>query len=171
MFRLLIPPSGRLAPRPFVLSAIAVYAAGVAMQWLTMPEVLARAGVWPFAIAQAVLIWIWYVLHALRLNDAGRTAGLAAAAAILYALSIVLLLIMALNFFKPYAGTVDPSATAALDLILLASVLAALTHASGQNIGAVIVAVLIVLAFVPVIVALAVSVWAATRPSAAGKSA
>ena len=37
---------------------------------------------------QALLIWMWFALHAKRLRDAGRTIGLAVGAAVLYALSV-----------------------------------------------------------------------------------
>jgi uncharacterized membrane protein YhaH (DUF805 family) len=169
--RTIFSPSGRLSPQAFVVAAVAVYAAGVAAQWLTIPEILVRAGIWPFAIAQALLIWIWYALHAKRLRDAGRSADFAAGAALLYALSIVLLLIVATSFFKPHdGGTIDPNATAALNLILLVSVIAALAHTSGQDIGALIVTILVILAFLPVIVAVAVTLWAATRQSIAEQS-
>src|ERR1700684_2539010 len=97
--RFLFSPSGRLAPQAFVIAAIAVYAAGAAAQYLTTPNILALSGLWSFAAAQAVLIWIWYALHARRLRDSGHSIGLAAGAAALYALSVVLLLILATGFF------------------------------------------------------------------------
>jgi uncharacterized membrane protein YhaH (DUF805 family) len=165
--RFLFSPLGRLAPQPFVAAVLAVYAAGIGAQWLTMQQVLAHAGIWPFAIAQALLIWIWYVVHAKRLHDADRPVDIAAGAAALYALSIVLLLIVAMNFFTPSAGGADPNATAALNIILLIAVIAALTQTSGHDLGALILALCIVMAFLPVIVAVAVTCWAATRPSAA----
>ena len=162
--RFLLSPSGRLAPQPFIAAVLAAYAAGIGAQWLTMQGVLAHAGIWPFAIAQAALIWIWYVLHAQRLHDAGRPADVAAGAAALYALSIVLLLIVAMNFFTPFAGSTEPNATAALNIVLLIAVVAALTQTSGHDVGGLIIALCIVLAFLPVIVAIAVTLWAATRP-------
>jgi hypothetical protein len=83
----------------------------------------------------------------------------------LYALSIVLLLIVTAGFLKPYAGMIDPNATAALNIILLVSVIAALAQMSSHDIGALVVAIFVIMAFLPVIVALSVTVWAATRPS------
>jgi uncharacterized membrane protein YhaH (DUF805 family) len=163
--RFLFSQSGRLAPQAFIVAAIAVYAAGAAAQWLTAPAILVHAGIWPFAAAQALLVWIWYALHAKRLHDSDRPAELAAGAAMLYALSIVLLLIVAAGFLKPYAGMTDPNATAALNIILLVSVIAALVQMSSNDIGAIVVTIFIVMAFLPVIVALSVSVWAATRPT------
>jgi uncharacterized membrane protein YhaH (DUF805 family) len=157
--------AGRLEPRPFVFATIVVYAFGVAAQWLTMPDIILRAGIWPFAVAQALLIWVWYALHARRLHDAGRPVDLAAGAALLYGLSIVLLLIVTIGYFKPYAGAVDPNATAALNIILLLMVVSALTQGASHDLGTLIVTVLMVLALLPVIVAIAVTLWAATRPS------
>ena len=165
--RFLFSPTGRLEPRAFVFAAIVVYALGVAAQWLTMPDILLRAGIWPFAVAQALLVWAWYVLHARRLHDAGRPVDLAAGAALLYGLSIVLLLIVTIGYFKPYAGVVDPNATAALNIILLIMVVSALTQSASHDVGVLIVTVLMVLALLPVIVAVAVTLWAATRPSGA----
>ena len=165
--RFLFSPTGRLEPRAFVFAAIVVYALGVAAQWLTMPDILLRAGIWPFAVAQALLVWAWYVLHARRLRDAGRPVDLAAGAALLYGLSIVLLLIVTIGYFKPYAGAVDPNATAALNIILLIMVVSALTQSASHDVGVLIVTVLMVLALLPVIVAVAVTLWAATRPSGA----
>jgi len=165
--RFLFSPTGRLEPRAFVFAAIVVYSLGVAAQWLTMPDILLRAGIWPFAVAQALLVWAWYVLHARRLHDAGRPVDLAAGAALLYGLSIVLLLIVTIGYFKPYAGAVDPNATAALNIILLIMVVSALTQSASHDVGALIVTVLMVLALLPVIVAVAVTLWAATRPSGA----
>ncbi len=165
--RFLFSPAGRLEPRAFVFAAIVVYALGVAAQWLTMPDILLRAGIWPFAVAQAVLVWVWYALHARRLHDAGRPVDLAAGAALLYGLSIVLLLIVTIGYFKPYAGAVDPNATAALNIILFIMVISALTQSASHDVGAIIVTVLMVLALLPVIVAVAVTLWAATRPSGA----
>ena len=103
--RFLLSPSGRLEPRAFMVAAVIVYALGVAAQWLTKPQVLLHAGVWPFAVAQLLLVWVWFALHARRLHDAHRPVDLAAGAALLYGLSIVLLLIVAIGYFKPVAGT------------------------------------------------------------------
>jgi len=166
VLRLLFSPFGRLQPQGFVCAAIAVYAAGVASQWLTAPNLAARGGLYLFAIAQAALIWAWYALHAKRLRDAGHGPGLAAAASALYALAVVLLLILAFAFFPTSNGATDVNATSALGLILLLSIMASLSGSASYDFGQLIVALLTVLAFMPVVVALAVTLWAATRPSA-----
>src|SRR6266542_2869022 len=69
--------SGRLAPKPFALGAILVYAASLASQALISPPIVARSGFWPFAAAQATLLWGWYALHVKRLRDAEEDAGTA----------------------------------------------------------------------------------------------
>jgi uncharacterized membrane protein YhaH (DUF805 family) len=161
--RFLFSPSGRLGPQAFAVAVIVVYAAGAASQWLTVPGVVARNGLWPFVLAQAVLIWVWFALHAKRLRDADRSTGLAVGASVLYALAVVLLLIVATTFFStsPSAMT-GASPTGALGLILLLSIIAALAGSSSYDVGWFVVVILMALAFLPVIVAVAVTLWAAT---------
>jgi len=165
--RFLFSPSGRLEPRTFITAVIVVYAAGVASQLLTLPAILAHGGPWPFAASQAVLTWIWFALHARRLHDAGRSVGLAAGAAVLYALAVALLLVVATAFFTIAAGSAD-SATGALGLILFVIVINILIHAPSVDIGWYIVLALVVMACLPFIVAACVTLWAATRPSRDG---
>jgi uncharacterized membrane protein YhaH (DUF805 family) len=162
----LFSPSGRLRPRDFAFGAVVVYAAGAASQLLTVPDVLMRGGLWPFAAVQAVLTWVWFNLHAKRLRDADRGPGLAAGASLLYALSVVLLLILAAAFFKTTGGAItDASAASALGLILLLSIVVALADSANYDFGWFIVVILMVLAFLPAIVAIAVTIFAATRPT------
>ena len=82
--RLLFSPFGRLGPKAFVIAVIVVDAAGAASQWLTVLGATANNKLWLFAAVQALLIWVWFVLHAKRLRDAGRSIGLAVGAAVLY---------------------------------------------------------------------------------------
>lgn len=160
----LLSPNGRLRPQPFIYAAAAVYAAGAASHWLTTPEVIARAGLWPFVVVQALLIWIWFVLHARRLRDAGRAAGPAAGVALLYVLSLVLLIIVAASFFNSSGEVPDANAAGALGLILLVSVLAILLGSPHYDLAWLMVVVLTAAALVPLIVAVVFTVWAATRP-------
>ena len=162
---LLFSPSGRLNRRAFVLVAIGVYAAGLASQWLTSPGIMARGGVWPFAVVQALLIWVWFSLHAKRLHDADRSAGIAGAAAILYLLAITLLLVLLGTLFADFSKDAhDPNATSALTLILFIWIVAILSGAPGADLYWLGVVVLVAAAL-PTIFAVAVTLWAATRPS------
>jgi len=162
-----LSPSGRLRPRPFILGVAAVYIAGVASHWLTTPGVTARAGLWAFAAVQAALTWLWFVLHAKRLHDAGRNDGLAAAVALLYALSIVFLLILAVNFFAGSGGLMgNAGATSSLQLILFLYIIQTLASSIHHDLGSIVIGILTLFAFVPPIVALFFTLWTATRPSA-----
>lgn len=162
---LLFSPSGRIGPQAFLFNVIAVYAVGIAAQWLAIPDIQEKAGIWPFAVMQALLIWVWYALHAKRLRDAARPIGVAVGAALLYTLSVVLLLIVATNFFQAFGRT--SVGTAALNVTILLSVLLELTRQSIPDLGSLVVGLFVVMAFLPMIVALAVTIYAATRPSAA----
>ena len=159
-------PGGQLRPRPFIVAIAAVYAAGVASHWLTTPDVTARMGLWAFAAAQAVLTWMWFVLHAKRLHDAGRADGLVRAVALLYALSIVFLLILAMNFFTGSAGLMgNASAKSALELILFLYIIQTLAGSMPHDLGSIVIGMLTLFALLPVVVALFFTLWAATRPS------
>jgi uncharacterized membrane protein YhaH (DUF805 family) len=163
--RLLFSPQGRIAPRSFVIAALIVYGLGGASHFLTSPPVIARAGLWPFVAVQALLVWVWFVLHAKRLHDSGRTAGLAVGVALLYALSILLLLIVADAFFNTSDSVMhDPNATGALGLILLLYIIGTLLGSAHFDIVWLAVAILTAVAFVPIIVALGFTLWTATRP-------
>jgi uncharacterized membrane protein YhaH (DUF805 family) len=164
--RLLLLPSGRLPRQAFAFAVILVYAAGAASHLLTSPDVIAHAGLWLFVAAQALLIWIWYALHAKRLRDAGRPAGLAAGVGLLYVLSVVLLIFVAASFFNTSGEVADVNAASALGLLLLASIIAAQLGSSHYDVSWLIVTVLVVMAVVPVVVAALFTCWAALQPSA-----
>jgi hypothetical protein len=145
----------------------AVYLVGVASHLLTVPDVIARGGLWPFIAAQILLIWIWFVLHAQRLHDAGRGSGPAVGVALLYMLSVVLLLIVAESFFNTSDGLMaNANATSALGLIVVFYIFATLAASSQNDLAWVVVAILTLMAFMPVVVALGFTLWAAARPSA-----
>jgi uncharacterized membrane protein YhaH (DUF805 family) len=170
--RLVFSPAGRLKPQTFVIAAVLVYLAGIASYWLTTPDVIRRAGLWPFLAAQIVLIWIWYAVHTRRLRDGGHGAGLAGGVSLLYALSVALLVIVAAAFYRPLAGDgMDPNAAGALGLILFASIIAMLAGAPHYDVSWLVVAILLVLAFVPVVLAVATTAWAAAQPSLAKSAA
>ncbi len=166
----LFSPSGRLRPQPFVYGAAAVYLFGIASHLLTMPDVIARGGLWPFIAAQAVLIWIWFMLHAKRLHDAGRGNGLALGVGLLYVLAIVLLLIVADGFFNTSDGPMmNANATGALGLILMLYIVSTLLGATHYDLAWIVVAILTLMAFLPIIAALGLTIWAATQPSVGEK--
>lgn len=164
-----LSPQGRLRPQPFLIAIAAVYIAGALSHWLTVPEVIARAGLWAFAAAQAALTWLWFVLHAKRLHDSGRGEGLAIAVALLYVLSLALLLLLATNFFAgSEAGSLgSASATSALELVLLLYIVMTLAGSMQYDLTWIVVVILTLFALVPVLIALLFTLWAATRTSVA----
>ena len=163
--RLLFWPSGRLGRQAFVLAAAVIYVAGVASQWLTVPGIITRGGVWPFALVQVLLTWIWFCLHAKRLHDADRSIALAACVAILYFLTVFLLLFVLETFLDNTTGTAsDLNATSAMTLILFIWIVAILTASPSSSFYWLGVLVFFVATF-PIIFATAVTLWAATRPS------
>jgi uncharacterized membrane protein YhaH (DUF805 family) len=162
IFDLLLSPRGRLGAQPFVSAALVVYLLGVASQFLTSFDVLRRAGLWLFVAAQLVLIWIWFCLHAKRLHDAGRSSGLALGVALLYLLSVVLLLIVADGFVASAGQPLgDANASAALWLILVLYILSALGGSTQYDLAWVVVAILSFMAIVPTVLALVLTAWAA----------
>jgi uncharacterized membrane protein YhaH (DUF805 family) len=172
--RFLFSPAGRLRPQPFVLAAIAIYLAFAASQFLTTPTVIIHGALWPFVAVEALLLWIWCVVHAKRLRDGGRPIGLAVGAGVLYALSLVLLLLLVSFAFvaTPATSATDLNATSTLAVVLLLSVIAvSLGSAQQHDLAWLMTTVFAVMAFVPVIVAIAVTLWAGTRQSAASSAA
>lgn len=167
--RFLFSPSGRLSPQPFIYTVVLIYLAGAASQLLTTPQVIALGGAWPFFVVQVVLLWVWFAAHAKRLRDAGRSIGWAAGASFLYAMSIILLLLIVIAGFvgTDVKDMANINATGALALILLIDVITSLLSSAQQHdLAWLLATTLTVMAFLPVIVAVAVSIWAATRRSA-----
>jgi uncharacterized membrane protein YhaH (DUF805 family) len=165
--RFFLSPGGRLKPQPFIYGAIAAYLFGAASHLLTTADILRRSGLLPFIAVQLLLVWIWFSLHAKRLHDAGRSSGLAVGIALLYLLSVVLLLIVADGFFTTSSAPLgDANAQGALWLLLLLYIVSALAGSGQYDLTWVVVAILIVMAFVPILVALCFSVWVARKPSA-----
>ncbi len=166
ILRLLFSPAGRLPQPPFIIVAVLLYVAAVASQALTVRDVIKSAGLWPFLAAQLVLVWIWYALHAKRLRDAGKPAGLAVATSVLYLLSVALLVILAGAFYGTSAlqGT-DPNAASALELILFVSTIAVLSGQPRDSLAWLMVAILLLIAYLPIVLAVVTTAWAATRPT------
>jgi len=111
---------GRLTPKAFWLSLLAVYAAGIASQFLLMGRVTERSGVWPFVVVHGAVLWMWTVLHIKRLRDAGRPTAGAYAMAVLYGLSVGLALLLVALFMAPTTGVSDSPAQAWIAFALLA---------------------------------------------------
>jgi uncharacterized membrane protein YhaH (DUF805 family) len=163
--RFLFSPAGRLPAKPFIIAALAVYAVGIVSLPLTGQPAFGRSGLWLFAAVQGVLTWIWYALHARRLHDAGRSGGLAAAIAVLYALSVVLLVLVGAAFTASGSAFGNANAAGALGLSLLLTIIDAVSGPHGYDASWLVVVLLLAMAYVPFILAVALTLFAATRPS------
>ena len=166
--RSLVSPSGRLAPLPFALAATVVYLLSFGSQVLLSAPVTARMSVVPFALVQAALIWIWIVLHAQRLHDAGRSAGLAVGIAAVYVLEVVLLTIMVWFILESSGAAVSGGVGSDAPILQLFVILYLLTLLSGDpSLGALQVWIvgIVALLLLPVAIALGFSLWTATRKS------
>jgi hypothetical protein len=167
----LFSPTGLLRPGAFLAAAIVVYVAGAASHLLTAPDIIARAGPWPFAAIQALLIWLWFTLHGKRLRDAGLGAGFAAGVSLLYALSVILLVIVEASFATAISGQpLDAKAASGLELILLVAIIAVLLQSSHYDLTWVVVAFLFAIEFIPMALAIGTTIWAAMQPSREAQS-
>jgi hypothetical protein len=167
----LLSPTGLLRPGAFIAAAIVVYVAGAASHLLTAPDLIVRAGPWPFAATQALLIWLWFAVHSKRLRDAGLSAGLAAGVSLLYALSVILLVIVEASFASAISGqTPDAKAASGLELILVVAIIAVLLQSSHYDLTWLVVAILLAIEFIPMALAIGTTIWAATRPSRQAQS-
>jgi hypothetical protein len=160
---------GRLAPKPFALGVLGVWIAGVASQLLLTGDVIARAGLWPFILAQAPLIAIWLVLHIRRLRDAGQGPAAAIGIALVYVLSIGLLLMLVAFFTHPDSlaprGIESPAGNAAIGTLLVVF-LFNIVFTPDFGVFSTILKGLILIAFMPVAISLLFSIRTGTRKRA-----
>jgi hypothetical protein len=143
-----------MRPRPFIVAVCGLYLLGVAVQWLTVPPVLARAGLWPFLLAQAVLTGAWYVLHARRLHDAGRGSAATQGVAMIHILAVVLLALIGAFYTDEAPG--DGNTPESLRLV---RALLTFSHGAGN-----LVTMLGILACAALLIPPVFSIWLALQP-------
>ena len=163
-FRWITTTEGRLAPKPFALGVLGVYVASIASQELLSGGIIVRAGLTPFLVSQAALIWIWLLLHIRRLRDAGKGPASAVGVAIVYALAIGLLMMLVAFFTNPDGGTsTGNEAGDAAAATLLVLFLIAIVFKPDFGVFTMILKGLIVIAFLPVIISLLFSIHTGLR--------
>ena len=164
---LLFSHSGRLQQRPFVVAAVLVYLASFLSQTLLSVPVTSRAGLWPFAIVQALLVWAWVVIHIKRLRDAGKSPGLAVGIASLYALALVLLLLVMAMITASDSRSSDFLMTGQglIQLFAVLYIIGAVLGSSEFGVLAYWLFGFLALLLLPLVVAIGFSIWTGTRPS------
>lgn len=166
---LMFSRSGRLEPRPFAIAVVSIYLASFLSQMLLSVPVTVRAGLWPFAIVQVVLVWAWLAVHIKRLRDAGKSPGLAVGIACLYVLAVVLLLLVMAMITASDSGSGDFLMTGQglIQLFIVLYIIGGALGSSEFGILAYWLMGFIALLLMPVAVAVGFSIWTGTRPSAA----
>jgi uncharacterized membrane protein YhaH (DUF805 family) len=161
----IVTTDGRLAPKPFALGVLGVYVAGIATQALLSGNVMARAGLTPFILAQAALIWLWLLLHIKRLRDAGQGPASAIGVAVVYTLAIGLLIMLVAFFTNPNAGGSSTGSEAgdAAAATLLVVFLFAIVFKPDFGVFTTILKGLIVIAFLPAMISLLFSLRTGLR--------
>jgi len=160
-------PKGRIARKPFALGVLALYVAGIAAQALLLGDVIARFGLWPFVAVQMALIWAWLVLHIRRLRDAGEGPAAAIGIALIYILSLGLLLMLIVFFTNPEAGgpVGENPASDAATATLLVLFLFAILFKPDFGVFTTILKGLILIAFMPLAISLVFSIRTGMRAS------
>ena len=161
---------GRLARKPFALGVLAVYLAGIAAQALLSGEVVARAGLWPFILAQAALIFLWLVLHVRRLRDAGQGPAAAIGVAFIYALAVALLLMLVAFLtnpdMRPAFADGDPPTPGHLFGFLVIIAVLGLLFTPDFGTFMMILKLLVLLSCLPALISLIFSIRTGMRPGA-----
>ena len=165
--------SGRIAPRPFALGVIAVYALSFLSQVLLSPPVTVQFGILPFVILQALLMGAWVALHVRRLRDAGEAISPAIAIAVLYALAMVLLMLLADQMIGPDVSAVgtDVPGRSFSELWVFLLLFSAFASEASLGFFHLLALGIFALILIPVAIAIGFSIWAGTRPAAATPTA
>lgn len=158
--------SGRLGRQQFAIAVIGVYVLGLASQSLLTRPVFDRAGFWPFILLHATLLWVWFVIHAKRMRDAGRGIGLVIGIAVVNVLSMIFLLMVISFLTSPVEGQPNETAGSVLGtwvvLILFIEIFSGAPYLGWLG---KVLAVIAAIALLPVLLAVGFSIWAGTRRS------
>lgn len=162
---------GRIGRRTFGWCVLAVYVAGFFSQALLSGNVIARAGLAPFILVQAALIWAWVALHIKRLRDANEGPAGAIGVAIVYSLAVGLLVLIVSLFTGFSAPQADkpPGAPAspgdALMAIFLILLIVSMLGSGDLSVFSLIIKILVLIACLPALISFVFSLRTGTRPS------
>ena len=120
----LLSAKGSIKPLPFAIAVTAIYAVNLILCNYLSLGFLARGGIIPFLLSQAVLTWGWYVLHARRLADAGQSIWMARSVAVMFFLFICMVALIAMGTQPPpQTNQTETTLGGAISLILFAFLL------------------------------------------------
>jgi uncharacterized membrane protein YhaH (DUF805 family) len=165
-------PRGQISPRTFGCAILGVYLLSFLSQVLISPPLIVRTGLLPFLALQVLLAWSWIVLHVKRLRDGGYSAGPAVGIAILYALAIVQLVLLLDPMIGHEAGAVgtDLPQHGFLDLWTFVVLISAAIGQTDFGFFDLFVIIVLALILIPILVAIAFSIWTGTRAPAGALS-
>lgn len=163
---------GRIDRKTFGWCVLAVYLLGFFSQAFLSGNVIARAGLWPFILVQAALIWAWLVLHIKRLRDANEGAAGAIGVAIIYSLAISLLLLIIALFTGLSSGShadrvpgePAPAGDAALGLFLVILIFG-LLYSPDFGVFTTLLKILLLIACLPALISFVFSLRTGLRKS------
>ncbi len=163
---LLFSRSGRLAAKPFAIAIALVYVTNFFSQILVSAPVTGQVGLWPFVLVQIVLVWSWIVLHLKRMQDAGKSGGVAIGIACLYVLTLVLvMLVLVMITGTETSAEFVKSGQGLIRIFLVVYLFAMLVGSADFGVMTLWLIGFVVLLLLPVLIAFGYSIWAATRPS------
>jgi uncharacterized membrane protein YhaH (DUF805 family) len=159
--------TGRIARKPFAIGVIIVYLASFGARALLAAPAMAHGGGVLFVLAQALILWVWYALHAKRLRDAQRSPASAVAIAIVYAFAIALVALIAMLLAPTPAAApeADPPAAGLAELLIVLYLIALLSGQPHLGLFGFILITILVLVLAPIVTTLVFSLWVGTRRS------
>jgi uncharacterized membrane protein YhaH (DUF805 family) len=163
---------GRIGQRAFGWCILAVYVAGFFSQALLSGNVIVRAGLAPFILVQAALIWTWLALHIKRLRDANEGPVGAIGVAIVYSLAVGFL-VLVISLFTGFAAHSDKppgtplSAGEAIVALFMIIVIFNLLFSGDFGLFAILISILVAIACLPLLISFLFSLRTGLRQSAA----
>jgi uncharacterized membrane protein YhaH (DUF805 family) len=163
---------GRIGQRAFGWCVLAVYVAGFFSQALLSGDVIVRAGLAPFILVHAALIWTWLALHIKRLRDANEGPAGAIGVAIVYSLAVGFL-VLVISLFTGFAAHSDRppgtplSAGEAIVALFVIIVIFNLLFSGDFGLFATLITILVAIACLPLLISFLFSLRTGLRQSAA----
>jgi uncharacterized membrane protein YhaH (DUF805 family) len=161
---------GRIDRKTFGWCVLAVYVLGFFSQTLLSGNIIARAGLWPFILVQAALIWAWLALHIKRLRDANEDVAGAIGVAIIYSLAVGLL-VLVISLFTGFATHSDRppgtplSAGEAIVALFVIIVIFNLLFSGDFSLFAILITILVAIACLPLLISFVFSLRTGLRKS------